>query len=531
MSDVDEILSQRALVAPGYTVVATVHLHVSAPVPMQRPVDNAYVVPGTQLVAGEYPGALPNPGNTAARSKLSQFLDQGISAFIDLTSTEDPLAPYDETLNTLAAERSIDIIYERLTIPDMGVCTPSHMHRVLDTIDAHLADGRSVYVHCWGGVGRTGTVVGCWLVRRGNDGEEALAEVQRLFDTMSEDKVRRHRHEGSPQTEPQRDMVRTWSTHEPVDRRLDRYRGALLGLAVGDALGTTLEFTSPGRFTPISDMIGGGPFNLEPGQWTDDTSMALCLAESLTECGAFDPLDQMQRYVRWWKEGHWSSTGHCFDIGNTTRAALSRFVKNGDPIAGETGDHAAGNGSLMRLAPVPLFFGRNPAGAVRMAGESSRTTHGARTAVDACRYFAALLIGAISGRSKEELLVASFSPVQGLWENEPLHDAVAVVADGSFHRKSPPEIRGGQGYVIDTLEAALWAFASTNDFKSGALAAVNLGGDADTTGAVYGQIAGAYYGVSGIPAEWLSKLALQDDITRLADGLLQRAKHTGSGST
>ena len=138
--------------------------------------------------------------------------------------------------------------------------------------------------------------------------------------------------------------------------RRERYRGCLLGLAVGDALGTTLEFCRPGSFTPITDMVGGGPFRLKPGQWTDDTSMALCLASSLTERGGFDARDQMERYVRWWREGYWSSTGRCFDIGNTTSAALSRFQKTGDPFAGSTDPHAAGNGSLMRLAPVPLFL-------------------------------------------------------------------------------------------------------------------------------------------------------------------------------
>ena len=107
---------------------------------------------------------------------------------------------------------------------------------------------------------------------------------------------------------------------------LERYRGYLLGLAVGDAVGTALEFRRPGSFALIADMMGGGPFQLNPGQWTDDTSMALCLAESLIEKQGFDPLDQMQRYVRWWKEGHLSCTGNCFDIGNATRVALQTFL-------------------------------------------------------------------------------------------------------------------------------------------------------------------------------------------------------------
>lgn len=114
----------------------------------------------------------------------------------------------------------------------------------------------------------------------------------------------------------------------------DWYRGSLLGLAVGDALGTTLEFEHPGSFTPITDMVGGGPFGLKPGQWTDDTSMALRLAESLIECRGCDPVDQLRRYCRWYREGNLSSTGSCFDIGNTTRAALQRFEQTGEPSRG-----------------------------------------------------------------------------------------------------------------------------------------------------------------------------------------------------
>jgi ADP-ribosylglycohydrolase len=140
----------------------------------------------------------------------------------------------------------------------------------------------------------------------------------------------------------------------------DRIRGALIGLAVGDAVGTTAEFNPPSTFAPVTDMVGGGPFRLRAGEWTDDTSMALCLAESLIECGGFDARDQMERYVKWWKTGHLSSTGHCFDIGNTTRAALARFVETGDPLSGSTSPNAAGNGSLMRLAPAAMFYVSQP---------------------------------------------------------------------------------------------------------------------------------------------------------------------------
>jgi ADP-ribosyl-[dinitrogen reductase] hydrolase len=299
----------------------------------------------------------------------------------------------------------------------------------------------------------------------------------------------------------------------------DRYRGSLLGLAVGDALGTTLEFKPPGSFQPISDIVGGGPFGLARGQWTDDTSMALCLAESLATQRRFDPVDQMERYVRWHRDGHLSSTGTCFDIGGTTIGALHRFERTRQPFCGLPDARAAGNGSLMRLAPVPLFFAQNPALAIQQAGDSSSTTHGAQTCIDACRYMAALIVGALQGVPKEDLLADHFAPAGFTWSAAPLCDEVTAVAGGSFKRRNPPEIRG-TGYVVQSLEAALWAFYRSADFQEGALQAVNLGDDADTTGAIYGQLAGAYYGVNGIPSAWLDVLHGRAMIEEFADRLL-----------
>lgn len=300
----------------------------------------------------------------------------------------------------------------------------------------------------------------------------------------------------------------------------ERVLGSMLGLAVGDALGTALEFKTPGTFTPVTDMLGGGAFHLLPGEWTDDTSMALCLAESLVECG-FDPLDQMKRYLRWYRAGYMSSREFCFDIGNTVRAALERFEQTGKPNSGETASHTAGNGSIMRLAPVPLYYADRPEDAVYYSGESSKTTHGAATAVDACRYLGGLIAGAVAGVSKEELLSAGYAPVRGLWEKHPLGAEINAVAAGSFKVKQPPAIKGS-GHVVKSLEAALWAFYNSDTFRDGALLAVNLGDDADTTGAVYGQLAGAFYGVSGIPEEWLAKLMLREFIGELSLRLLCR---------
>ena len=302
----------------------------------------------------------------------------------------------------------------------------------------------------------------------------------------------------------------------------DRFRGCLSGLAAGDALGTTLEFKAPGTFDPIDDMVGGGPFGLKPGQWTDDTSMALCLAASLIESRGFDATDQMERYVRWWEEGYLSSTGSCFDIGNTVADALSHFMDTSDPYSGSSDPYSAGNGSLMRLAPVPMYFAGDAVEAIDRSADSSRTTHGAEEAVDACRYFAGLLFGALHGVDKDTLLSAAYCPVEGLWERSPLAEKIAAIADGSFKHRDPPDIKG-TGYVVDSLEAALWAFNRSRNFREGALLAVNLGDDADTTGAIYGQIAGAYFGVEAIPPNWRERLTMTTEIASMADSLYAHA--------
>jgi ADP-ribosyl-[dinitrogen reductase] hydrolase len=262
-------------------------------------------------------------------------------------------------------------------------------------------------------------------------------------------------------------------------------------------------------------MTGGGPFGLRPGQWTDDTSMALCLATSLVECGGFDAKDQMDRYVAWMRKGYLSSTGVCFDIGSATSEALHRYLHTGEPMSGSPDPRRAGNGSLMRLAPVPIHYYPDSAAAVHFAAESSRTTHAATEAVDACRLFAAMLHRAFAGQSKDEVLFAEPALPAGA---APLAPAIAAIARGDYRSKEAHAI-SGSGYVVRCLEAALWSFYTTDSFKAAILAAVNLGDDADTTAAVCGQIAGAFYGVDAIPAHWLDRLALRDEIQALADRL------------
>jgi len=203
-------------------------------------------------------------------------------------------------------------------------------------------------------------------------------------------------------TEPNAAPHRSLSPPDP-----DRLRGAFLGLAVGGAVGITLEFRPPGSFEPIDDMVGGGPFDLPACAWTDGTGMAACLAESLVKIGGFDPDGQMRRYLAWYRTGQWRSTGVCFDIGGTAARALERYEQGRDPFAGSTAPRSAGDGSLVRLAPVPIACAHDRERAVELVAESSRTTHAARTCLDACRVFAALLVGAIRGVPPLDLLSAA----------------------------------------------------------------------------------------------------------------------------
>lgn len=271
---------------------------------------------------------------------------------------------------------------------------------------------------------------------------------------------------------------------------LDAAKGMLLGLAVGDALGTTLEFSERDSGPPVTDIVGGGPFNLEAGVWTDDTSMALCLGESLLQCKGWKADDCARRFVRWRDEGYMSPTGECFDIGNTVSAALDRFVRDGDPYAGSTDPSSSGNGGIMRLAPAVIAFHPDVRSAVDVSVMQSQITH----ASDECDDFAFALSAFLHSGN--------------------LRDAL--------HRLEPSTPRDAvksTGYVRDSYEAAFWAFENTDNFRDCIILAANLGGDSDTVAAIVGQIAGRVYGIADIPAEWLEKLAWREKIESMAADL------------
>jgi len=304
---------------------------------------------------------------------------------------------------------------------------------------------------------------------------------------------------------------------------LDRQRGALIGLAVGDALGAAVEFKRPGSFPQVTGYRGGGPHGLAPGNWTDDTSMALALADSIAGVG-WDLDDQARRYLAWYEKGWYSVNGRCFDIGITCRSALGRFSTTGDArTSGDASEHASGNGSIMRLAPVPIRYADlYPDRLVELVlrlTESSLPTHASPQCLSACVYMGLVLAALIQGIDREQVLAANWKGLRQLKEVHILQPEIAEVAEGSFRRKQPPVIVGS-GYVVKSLEAALWAFHDAKDFRAAVLRAVNLGDDADTSGAVCGQLAGAYWGEAGIPQDWQDGLAGKDMVEKALRGLL-----------
>jgi len=277
----------------------------------------------------------------------------------------------------------------------------------------------------------------------------------------------------------------------------------------------------------VTGYRGEGPHGLDPGEWTDDTSMALALADSIARAG-WDLDDQARRYLSWWKTGAYSVNGRCFDIGTTTSAALHRFAQCGDARAsGNPSPHASGNGSIMRLAPVPIRYARLFPDRIEelalRAAESSLPTHASPPCLSACRYLAVVLAGLLRGVDRDEALSPDWEPLVRLRAIAPLHPGVDAVAAGSFRRRQPPDIVGS-GYVVQSLEAALWAFHDARDFGEAVLKAVNLGDDADTTGAVCGQLAGACWGESGLPEEWLAGLAKTELIEAALAGLIRSDK-------
>jgi len=301
--------------------------------------------------------------------------------------------------------------------------------------------------------------------------------------------------------------------------KAERFTGCLVGLAVGDALGAPLEFMSRERirqqYGRVTEMIGGGWLRLEPGQYTDDTELMLCQARSIVECGGFDPEDTVQRFVHW-------LDGAPSDVGITTRATLSQ-VQQGAPWEEASrrtydwqGGKTAGNGGLMRCAPIGLLHVRDEAALVRDSLTSCRLTHWHPVAGWACATLNLAIAALVRGTPKAELLSWLFPRVEEPTVRSAL-EAVPGLALGSLH---------ASGYAVDCLQAAFWAYLTTETFEEALVAVVNLGEDTDTAGAVCGALAGAAYGYEAIPARWRDVLVGREEITALADQIYQIAQRT-----
>jgi ADP-ribosyl-[dinitrogen reductase] hydrolase len=274
----------------------------------------------------------------------------------------------------------------------------------------------------------------------------------------------------------------------------ERFVGTLFGLAVGDAVAAATQFRRAGSFSPVGDMIGGGPFDLPRGAWSDDTAMALCLAESLLECNGFDPRDQVQRYGRWQQEGYLSCTGQCVGITASTARSLALAKWRRVVFPGSFDPEQLDPEPLSRIAPIALYYLASPETALQQAADSSRTTCQAPAVLDACRQLGRALNAALSGQPKARILA----------DVTPITEAAAQM----------------NNTAAGALAAALWAFSSTDNFRDAVLRAANVGGNSDVVASVCGQLAGAHYGVSAIPPAWRNGLMQQDLIEGYADRLL-----------
>jgi ADP-ribosyl-[dinitrogen reductase] hydrolase len=489
---------------------------------VDRPLANSYwVIPG-RLLAGEYPVGREKKLSEAGRARVQELIAAGISCFVDLTE-EGECPPYQPLLPPTVS-------YLRHAIRDQRLPRrPAQMRRIQDEIAAVLAAGGTVYLHCRAGIGRTGMVAGCFLVEQGRDGERALSELNELWTQQC---ARAELWPVVPQTPDQAEYIRQWTPRLPptggeaeiTDTELapvrglrERFQGAMLGLAVGDALAAATQFRRPGSFAPVGDLLGGGPFDLPRGAWSDDTAMALCLAESLAECEGFDPADQLERYGRWQREGHLSATGQCLGVTAATARALAAAPWRPQPLAGAQLRSLLDAEPLSRVAPVVLHAYAAPEEAITLAAEAARATCQAPRVLDACRLLAAMLHAALRGETRERVV----APPADAFGDRALHREVARIATRSYDDDyTPPAADGG---ALAVLDLARWCLASTSSFRAGALRAVNLGGDSDVIASVYGQLAGAHYGVAAIPAAWRAALAHAELIGELADRLLRNA--------
>lgn len=472
----------------------------------ERPIPETYWVAPGRLLAGEYPGSA---SRAAAMDRLRRFLQAGVTCFVDLTEFAE-LPSYEPLLPMETAEgRRIE--YLREPMPDHGVpSTREAMTEALATIDEALAAGHVVYVHCRAGIGRSAMVAGCWLASHGDPAARPLEELQRRWKQCAKSSA----WPAVPETDEQAAFVRAWRSPPAGVRRtrsvaLDatqRLRGALLGLAAGDAAGAELQSGSPARES-----------------WTQHTALALCLAESLLECGRFDARDQIERYLRWQHDGHLSATGRPSTATPDVARALANYQWRHLPMAGAHDPRDRSTASLPRVLAAVAWASADATEAVHLAGECSRTTHQSPFVIDACRYFGAMLVGALRGDAPADYCGSLYEPVAGLWAARPLKPSVAA-AFRRAEKKITADDAHGNGRQADAVQAVVRARAAlAGSFEDTVQQACHGAVEPALEASLAGALAGASFGADSIPAGRLSRLARLDLLESFAARLAKAA--------
>jgi ADP-ribosylglycohydrolase len=406
----------------------------------------------------------------------------GVTVFVDLTTEADGLAPYESLLASVSGGKARRYAFP---IPDVSVPTTDDLtSEALDLIDAKLASGEMVYVHCWGGVGRTGTIVGCWLARHGYEGQGALDRLAELWSACP-----KSQHRVSPETEAQRSYIRNWQPAASNSRadRLARAQGCMLGQFAGDALGGLVEFQSAEQIKAkypngVRELADGGTWNTIAGQPTDDSEMALMLARSIVDNGGYNASAVHEAYRFWLDSGP-------FDCGGTVSAGL-----RGTP------NHASqANGALMRVSPLGIFGAHHDVATVaKFARQDAALTHPHPVCLQANALFAGAIARAIRSGANRESLYVSMLLWAHAWNVEP---ALLHVIERA-RLETPEDYVRQQGWVFIAFQNALWQLLHAPTLEEGVVDTVMRGGDTDTNAAICGALLGAVHGRDAVPKQW-----------------------------
>ena len=453
----------------------------------ERPLPETYWVDPGRLLVGEYPGSA---SRASAMDRVHRFLVAGITCFVDLTEPGE-LPPY-EPLLPVVSPGGRTVAYRREPIPDHGVpATRESMRQVITTVDDALAEGHVVYVHCRAGVGRSALVAGCWLAERHGDAERAIRELQQCWRQSARSAV----WASVPETPEQLGFLAGWTSPGVTVRRprvgsaADRLHGAYYGLAAGDAAGDARERGVPNT-----------------GRWSQHTSLALCLAASLAERGTCDARDQMERYLRWQRDGECTANGKAGEASPDVARALASYRWRGLPMAGTHDPQDRGTSSLPRVLAAVAWAGRDVQQGVQLAAECSRTTHQSPVVLDACRYWAALLAGVLAGADAAALRADPYEPVPALWSARPIRPDVLAQLRGERPDAATPQTVD----AVEVIRRVRAAVIDAGDVDQAIAGAISTAVEPALEGALAGALAGAMHGVGGLSPRAVERLSRRD---------------------